>query len=386
MNALSPTQAAEQAWEALRPARWPLEPGCFPTGSGLVGGAVRDALLQRLGPYPDLDLVVPSGAIKLCQRLARQHRGTAVVLDAERDMARLVLGPWNLDLAAQEGPDLINDLQRRDYGINALGLPLTPGEALLDPTGGLDDLAQGQLRALSEANLLADPLRLLRGVRLAAELTFTLESHTSALISRHAATLPQVAAERVLAELEKLANCPAGDAGLQQASDLGLLRPWETPLHTDQRGRLNASVLNSEEKLIALPLARLAQRFDGAALGQLKASRKLQQRCGRLRHWAENLDQPLSEVAMLKLCQELEEDLPALVLLAPQATTGWLRRWRDRADPLFHPRSPHDGRTLQRELGLAPGPQLGELMERLMLERAFGRPHCIKTAEGLCRD
>ena len=235
MNALSPTQAAEQAWKALRPARWPLEPGCFPTGSGLVGGAVRDALLQRLGPYPDLDLVVPSGAIKLCQRLARQHRGTAVVLDAERDMARLVLGPWNLDLAAQEGPDLINDLQRRDYGINALGLPLTPGEALLDPTGGLDDLAQGQLRALSEANLLADPLRLLRGVRLAAELTFTLESHTSALIYRHAATLPQVAAERVLAELEKLANCPGGDAGLQQASDLGLLQPWETPLQTEQQ-------------------------------------------------------------------------------------------------------------------------------------------------------
>ncbi len=89
---------------------------------------------------------------------------------------------------------------------------------------------------------------------------------------------------------------------------------------------------------------------------------------------------------MLQLCRELEEDLPALVLLAPKATDGWLQRWRDRTDPLFHPRSPLDGRTLQRELGIAPGPQLGELMERLMLERAFRRPHCIKTAKGLCRD
>jgi len=385
MHPLSATQAAEQAWDALRPGRWPLQPDCFPPGSALVGGAVRDALLQRLGPYPDLDLVVPKGAIKLCQRLARQHRGTAVVLDSERDMARLVLGPWSLDLAAQEGPDLISDLRRRDYGINALALPLAPGEALLDPTGGLGDLAKRQLKALSEANLLADPLRLLRGVRLAAELNFALESTTTAWIAKHREALPQVAAERVLAELEKLASCPGGDAGLQQASELGLLQPWEKPSGGGPAGSLAGSTLSAEEQHQALPLARLAQRFDAKALGQLKASRKLQQRCGRLRHWAEHLAEPLSEAAMLQLCRELEEDLPALVLLAPEATNGWLQRWRDREDPLFHPRSPIDGRTLQRELGLAPGPQLGVLMEQLMLERAFGRPHCIKTAKGLCR-
>ena len=386
MHALSTTQAAAQAWEALKPERWPLERGCFPPGSALVGGAVRDALLQRLGPYPDLDLVVPQGAIKLCHRLAKQHRGTAVVLDSDRDMARLVLGPWSLDLAAQEGPDLTSDMQRRDYGINALALPLRAEAPLLDPTGGLGDLAKRQLRALSEANLLADPLRLLRGPRLAAELNFSLESHTGALISRHASTLPQVAAERVLAELEKLASCPGGDAGLQKASDLGLLQLWERPLTAGKQGALEVVGLSHEELRQALPLARLAQRFDGAALGQLKASRKLQQRCEVLRHWAKQLGQPLGEAAMLQLCRELEEDLPALVLLQPNATDGWLQRWRDRTDPLFHPRSPIDGRTLQQELGLTPGPQLGQLIERLMLERAFGRPHCIETAKGLCRD
>ena len=386
MHALSTTQAAEQAWGALQPERWPLAPGCFPPGSALVGGAVRDALLQRLGPYPDLDLVVPDGAMRLCQRLAKKHRGTAVVLDSERDIARLVLGPWSLDMAAQEGADLSSDLQRRDYSINALALPLRAEAPLLDPTGGLGDLAKRQLRALSEANLLADPLRLLRGPRLAAELNFTLESTTAALIGRHRTALPQVAAERVLAELEKLASCPGGDAGLQQASDLGLLQPWERPLTAGKQGSLEVAGLSAEELTQALPLARLAQRFDGAAMGQLKASRKLQQRCNMLRHWVEQLGQPLEEAAMLQLCRELEEDLPALVLLQTNATDGWLQRWRDRSDPLFHPRSPIDGRTLQRELGLAPGPQLGKLIERLMLERAFGRPHCIKTAKGLCRD
>ena len=91
-------------------------------------------------------------------------------------------GAW--DLAAQEGADLTSDLQRRDYSINALALTLSPGARLLDPTGGLSDLTKRELRALSEANLLADPLRLLRGPRLAAELNFTLESHTAALIGR----------------------------------------------------------------------------------------------------------------------------------------------------------------------------------------------------------
>ena len=291
-----------------------------------------------------------------------------------------------MDLAAQEGPDLTSDLQRRDYGINALALPLRAQAPLLDPTGGLGDLAKRQLRALSEANLLADPLRLLRGPRLAAQLNFSLESTTAALISRHSAALPQVAAERVLAELEKLAGCPGGDAGLQQASDLGLLQLWERPLTAGEQSSFEVSGLSDAELTQALPLARLAQRFDGEALGQLKASRKLQQRCAVLRHWVEQLSQPLGETAMLQLCRELEEDLPALVLLQPNAVNGWLQRWRDRSDPLFHPRIPLDGRTLQRELGLAPGPQLGELMERLMLERAFGRPHCIKTAKGLCRD
>jgi len=385
MHPLSATQAAEQAWGALQPERWPLAPGCFPPGSALVGGALRDALLQRLGPYPDLDLVVPQGAIKLCLRLARQHRGTAVVLDSERDMARLVLGPWSLDLAAQEGADLTSDLQRRDYSINALALTLTPGAGLLDPTGGLEDLAKRELRALSESNLLADPLRLLRGVRLAAELNFALEISTAAWIAKHREALPQVAAERVLAELEKLASCPGGDAGLQQASDLGLLQPWQRPLTAGKQGLLELAGLSDAELTQALPLARLSQRFDGAALAQLKASRKLQQRCDVLRHWVEQLGQPLGETAMLQLCRELEEDLPALVLLQPNATDGWLQRWRDHTDPLFHPRSPIDGRTLQRELGLNPGPQLGKLMEQLMLERAFGRPHCIKTAKGLCR-
>lgn len=162
--------AATQLWQRLNPPAWPLPLSALPTGSALVGGAVRDALLGRLAPQPDIDVVVPGGAIPLCRSLARRLGGSAVVLDQERDIARLVLQGWCFDLAAREGDCLSVDLQRRDYSVNAIALPLAPGAPLLDPTGGLASLQRRELVAISEANLLSDPLRLLRGLRLASDL------------------------------------------------------------------------------------------------------------------------------------------------------------------------------------------------------------------------
>ena len=383
----TPLSAAAQVRQRVAMGRWPLQPSDLPAGTVLVGGAVRDALLDRLGSHPDLDLVVPKGAIQLSRQLAKARRGTAVVLDAERDMARLVLGPWSFDLAAREGADLNSDLQRRDYSINAIAMPLEADQPLQDPCGGLADLHQGLLRAVSEANLLADPLRLLRGPRLAAELGFQLEPATAALIGQHHSHLPQVAPERVLAELDKLAACPNGEQGLRQACALGLLTPWLEPL-PGHGAPLDVSPLSPTEASEALPLARLSQILSANSLKRLHSSKRLQQRCARLRHWAAVLQsaEPLDEPTWLQLCRDLEDDMPALVLLQPKATAGWLSRWRDPADPLFHPRPPLDGRTLQAELGLPPGRALGQLLERLMLERAFGRAHDLTAAKDLCRD
>lgn len=395
VEALTKASAAAHLRQLLTPHHWPLPPEVLPPGCALVGGAVRDGLLGRLGPHPDLDLVVPAGAIPLARQLARRFRGTAVLLDAERDMARVVLGPWTIDLAAQAGPNLVADLGRRDYCLNAMALPLAANAPLLDPCGGLADLAAGQIRAVGEANLLADPLRLLRGPRLAAELGFELAPATQALLARHGSTLAQVAPERVLAELEKLAHCPGGSQGLAQALGLGLLGPWLTALGgTDPLPLLqslrNPGPLTAPEAQAGLPLARLALLFDARALGRLRASRRWQQRCERLRHWWERLNkaqgQELPEAAQLQLCRELEADLPALVLLAPRATRGWLGRWRNPNDPLFHPKPALDGVSLQRELGMAPGPELGKLLEKLAIERAFGRPCDMDSARNLRRD
>ena len=407
------SRQGELLLRVLAPERWPFDPALLPAETALVGGAVRDALLGRLRQHPDLDLVVSGDAIALARSLASRCGGSCVVLDRERCMARLVLKGWTIDLARQIGTSLEADLMRRDYTINAIALPLAPGAELLDPSGGLVDLAAGQLRAISEANLLEDPLRLLRGVRLAAELNLQLEPLTQGWIGRHHQQLAAVAGERVLAELDRLALAEAGETGLILAIQLGLLQIWggEGPeacplLATLCRREALAHGLTTAETSWALPLARLAACLDGAAVRRLHGSRRLQQRCERLRHWRQRLkaslqalpSQPpssgpasatrsfapgtlpsgalehLAEAERLDLQRELEADFPALALLLdPVDSDRSLQRWRDPADVLLHPRSPLDGGQLQARLKLPPGPRLGRLIEHLTLERAFGR-------------
>ncbi len=396
------------AWHRLAAQRWPIPLEAFPPGTALVGGAVRDALLNRLGPTPDLDLVVPGDAIAVCRELRRSHGGSAVVLDAERSIARLVVQGWSLDLARQEGDDLSADLHRRDYTINAMALPLAEPRTLVDPLGGAAHLAAGELVAVAEVNLLDDPLRLLRGLRLASELEFRLEPRTRTWILQHGPRIGSVAGERVLAELEKLAAAPAGHRGLADVLNSELLRPWQGAGSNEERRNALALLdrlsleqsrqlqLSAEEAAAALPLARLAALLDGAALQALRSSRRLQQRVERLRHWQTRLGitdpigraAALPEAERLQLHRQLEEDLPALLLGWPepeqeaaQATAeraeaaGWLERWRNPRDQLFHPRAAIDGGSLQRELQLRPSPQLGALLDHLMLEQAFGRLH-----------
>ena len=375
---------AKSLRERLAPEHWPLPLSALPADAVLVGGAVRDAALGRLSDQPDLDLVVSSGAITLGQQLARQQRGTCIVLDPERDIVRLVLRGWTIDLARREGPDLASDLRRRDYTVNAIALPLAPGSPVVDPNGGLEHLRTRELVAISEANLLDDPLRLLRGLRLAAELGFAIPDPSLGWIRKHAPRLAEVAAERVLAELEKLSAAPEGHLGLQQAWELGLLAPWGAqpaagPALRQLSWRAAATRgLSPEERGNALPVARLAWLLDATAVERLKGSRRLQQRCGELRHWWQTLSHmpldALAEQERLSLHEQLGNDLPALLLGQTSATAQRaLARWRDPADPLFHPRPPLDGRQLQQALALKPGPALGQLLTHLKLEHAFGR-------------
>jgi tRNA nucleotidyltransferase (CCA-adding enzyme) len=362
--------------------------------------------LGRLPPCPDLDLIVPGDAIPVARDLARRFGGSCVVLDRERSIARLVLRGWTIDLARCMGRDLDGDLARRDFTVNAMALPLSaamaadsPGPDLIDPLGGLTDLRQRRVVAVAERNLLDDPLRLLRGVRLATELEFGIDPLTRGWIETHHGRIGTVAGERVLAELIRLAEAPEGQRGLGLAIDTGLLRPWagaaaEAPHMMELLARLDERQaarlgLGAAEREWALRLARLAVVLDETALRRLHGSRELTRHCRLLRHWLEHLQagteatdpsvasglDRLPEQERFDLQRSLEPILPALLLCQPMSPDlpAAMERWRDPGDPLFHPRSPLDGDTLQRCLALPPGPTIGRLIDHLARERAFSR-------------
>ena len=374
----------EQLRARLAPAQWPLPLARLPQGTVLVGGAVRDGLLDRLPDQPDLDLVVPADAIALCKALAQELNGTCVVLDEERSIARLVLGGWTVDIARQDGDRIEDDLWRRDYRLNAIAVSLQPWGQLWDPTGGVNDLRQGRLTAVSEANLTDDPLRLLRGLRLAAEIPLTICSQTMGWIELHAARLPKAAPERILSELQRLVRGNHPDTAIAILRRGPLLRPWAAGGHPPAPADIEG--LSSEEAAAAVPLARLTALVSDEGLIQLRASRGLRQRCKRLRVWQQRLGQApesLAESDRLQLHEELDEDLPALALqLTKPVREIWLERWRNAEDPLFHPRAPIDGNSLLQALELQPGPRLGRLLHHLKLEHAFERIQTKAEAVG----
>lgn len=123
-------------------------------------------------------------------------------------------------------PTLKNDLERRDFTINALALDSRGN--LIDPYGGYEDIAHKRIRAVVDADkrISEDPLRILRAIRFGQQYGFQLEASTAKALQRHAKELTSVAQERIQQELEKIARL--GGAAFSKAMDsmfkLGILK------------------------------------------------------------------------------------------------------------------------------------------------------------------
>ncbi|HEU4439143.1 MAG TPA: HDIG domain-containing protein [Methylomirabilota bacterium] len=194
----------------------------------LVGGALRE--LVGGGAAGDLDLAVAGGALDLGRRLADRLGAAFVVLDAARGAGRVVgrSGGPALDLVDLRAPALDGDLRARDFTVNALAAPI--GELLgvgraevLDPTGGLDDLARGLVRVCAPTAIADDPVRALRGVRLAMRPGWRLTPETETAIAAGAPRVAGVSAERVRDELVGILGEPTAAAGLRALDRLGVL-------------------------------------------------------------------------------------------------------------------------------------------------------------------
>lgn len=191
----------------------------------LVGGAVRDAMLGR--PVHDLDFVLGGDALQIARRVAKKLEAAFFPLDEERGTARLILRNYEgvnvvLDFAAYRGDDLESDLRGRDFTINAMAVDIRNPGALLDPLGGAVDLRAKQLRVCSANSIQNDPLRILRGVRLAATFDLHILPDTRRLMRRHVSLLPGVSVERLRDELFRILEGPRPAASLRALEMLGV--------------------------------------------------------------------------------------------------------------------------------------------------------------------
>ncbi|MEH1912385.1 CCA tRNA nucleotidyltransferase [Nostoc sp.] len=212
----------ESVLSTLAPENWPFSLEWLPQPAYMVGGAVRDAILGRTREYLDLDFVIPSKAVKVARAIAHHYKAGFVLLDAKRQIARVVFPHATADFAQQEGNSLEVDLHRRDFTVNAIAYnPHT--QEIIDPLQGCIDLQQGILRMVSPANLEDDPLRLMRGYRQAAQLGFTIEPATQAAIRSLASHISKVAAERVRVEIGYLLANSQGTPWITSAWEDGLI-------------------------------------------------------------------------------------------------------------------------------------------------------------------
>ncbi|HID64940.1 MAG TPA: CCA tRNA nucleotidyltransferase, partial [Anaerolineae bacterium] len=226
----------------------------------LVGGYVRDRLLGR--ESHDVDFAVEGDALALARTVADWMRGSYVPLDDERGVGRVVTRDEHgqrlfVDFAVLQGRDIIVDLSRRDFTIDAIALDINNLYRFIDPYDGRADLEAGLVRAVSEAAFRDDPLRTLRAVRLAATLNLRIEPCTEEWIRRDAGLIVTVSAERVRDELSKTLAQPGAADNLRYLDELSLLRvilPETAGMKEAGRFERSLEVVRALEDLYAILL------------------------------------------------------------------------------------------------------------------------------------
>ena len=199
----------------------------------LVGGCVRDILMGRAPVDYDVATdATPDEVIALFPDSVAVGAQFGVIA-VYRDGIRVEVATYRADVGYSDGrhPDAVvfartpqEDVQRRDFTINALLMRHDTGE-VLDYVGGQADLRAGVVRAIGEPDrrFREDKLRLLRAVRFAARFGFKLEPATFDSIRRHAHEIKQVSAERLRDELTKLLTEGAARRGFELLDETGLL-------------------------------------------------------------------------------------------------------------------------------------------------------------------
>jgi len=208
--------------------------------SYVIGGYVRDLILQR--PSKDIDIVSVGSGIKLAEQTAKaigkevqvtvfKNFGTAMLRfhDSEIEFVGARRESYNRDSRKPivEDGTLEDDQNRRDFTINALAISLNEANFgdLIDPFGGLADLKKKTIRTPLDPDITFsdDPLRIMRGIRFASQLTFDIAADTFEAMSRNKERLKIVSMERIADELNKIVLSPKPSYGFKLLFHAGIL-------------------------------------------------------------------------------------------------------------------------------------------------------------------
>jgi tRNA nucleotidyltransferase (CCA-adding enzyme) len=411
----------------LAAKNWPFSLEYLPQPVYMVGGAVRDAILGKIREYVDLDFIIPADAVKVARKIAQRYQAGFVLLDAERQIARVVFPHATADFAQQEGESLITDLHRRDFTINAIAYnPHT--QEIIDPLEGYKDIESGLLQMISPVNLQNDPLRLMRAYRQAAQLGFTIEPATQETIRRLATDIRKVAAERVRVEIGYLLANSQGTFWLNAAWKDGVLTSFFKNATEEsfikltavdqaytlisenwqQLGEELANYVRETVKTSWLATAKLACLVDSKPeiaeieLQELTYSRaEIRAVTTGLRLFSEIKAVKMPLRKQYFLFQEMGILFPAVLVLALAndiVTKGMfeesmfvtyeplIKRYLDKNDAVAHPIPLLNGKDMIMALNIPASPLIGELLMEVGVAQAEGKISTVEAAIEFARN
>ena len=317
----------------------------LPPHSTAVGGAIRDILIGRKPADVDVECDDPEGCARLLGKAIPLGRGDLRVY-------RVVRGDSIYDFSGR------TDLRRRDFTINAIALDLTSAE-LQDPFEGEADIRRRAVRMIRWENFQDDPLRMLRGVRLALQFDFTIEEKTVTAIRRRAAHVVTVAAERVTYELNAIFSMNKFRTALLRLSETGL----DEPLFGYA---IDAERFHADDVSCAGAFALLL-RDPGQFAERWKWSRELLREVTTLQRLLREPDL----LSIYEAGERIASELPALF----RATNREVPPMPDLTIlPLL------DGNEIARITGLA-GPELGAAKRSLIAAQLHGEVRTREDAE-----
>jgi poly(A) polymerase/tRNA nucleotidyltransferase (CCA-adding enzyme) len=299
-------------------------------GAYIVGGAIRDAFLRR--PITDWD-VATSATVGQIKSIFSDKKFYAL----KHETVTLVNSGRSFEVTTFRGKTnrIEDDLAHRDFTLNALAYEPETGR-ILDPHSGKADIRSKIIRAVEDpgARFREDPLRLLRAVRIAAELKFRIEKETLDTMTRMAFLLQSVSAERIREELMKVLLCPTPSTGFNLMVRTGLIQHFLPELLEGYRMRQNTfhrytvfkHIMETLDRVEPTPVLRLTALLHDIAKPRVK--KKIEGQWRFLGH--ERASASLSEEIMNRL--KFSKSMTRKVInLIGHHMIGYDSQWSDAA-------------------------------------------------------